>query len=193
MNNKIFTYLLIAFLLVFVGTGAFMFFSNRQTNNTLTKEQVSPTLSEEKAAPPKFEMTEGEMKLVSEKQSYTKGEKVTVNIEADSGDKSVVGYDTIFIYDPLAFEFVSANSSISDYKVYSYKKESYLTLTAVKNLSSAPSPLKSRIATLVFTATKSGKYNFSLKSSMGSEKTDMVTEKTEVLSPALNSITVQIN
>ena len=192
MNNKILTYLLIAFLAVFVVSGAFMFFSNKKTDSTVSNESISPAVSEE-TTQPKIEPTEGSMKLILDKGSYTKGEKVSINLEADSGDKSVVGYDVILSYDPLAFEFVSASSSLADYKLYSYKKENYLTLTAVKNLSSASSPLKSRIATLVFSPIKSGEYNFSLEASINSEKTNMVTDKTEVLSPELDGVTIKIN
>lgn len=191
MNNKILTYLLIAFLAVFVVSGAFMFFSNKKTNSTVSNEMISPAVTEETTQPEKS--TEGFMKLTLEKGSYAKEEKVSINLEADSGDKSVVGYDVILSYDPMAFEFVSAASSLTDYKLYSYKKEGYLTLTAVKNLSSASSPLKSRIATLIFNPIKSGEYGFSLKASMNSEKTNMVTDKTEVLSPELNEVMIKIN
>lgn len=192
MNNKTLTYLLIAFLAVFVVSGAFMFFSNKKTESTISNELISPAVSEE-ITQPKTEPTEGLMKLVLDKGSYIKGEKVSINLEADSGDKSVVGYDVILSYDPMAFEFVSATSSLADYKLYSYKKENYLTLTAVKNLSSASSPLKSRIATLVFSPIKSGEYNFSLEASINTEKTNMVTDKTEVLSPELNGVMIKIN
>ena len=192
MNNKIITYLLIAFLTVFIVTGVFMLFSNKKTDNTLLNELISPTISEE-TTQPMTEPTEGFMKLTLDKGSYMKGEKVSINLEADSGDKSVVGYDVILSYDPLAFEFVSATSSLSDYKLYSYKKENYLTLTAVKNLSSASSPLKSRIATLVLSPIKSGEYSFSLEPSINSEKTNMVTDETEVLSPELNEVIIKVN
>lgn len=192
MNNKTLIYLLITFLAVFVVSGAFMFFSNKKTERTISNELISQAVSEE-ITQPKTEPTEGFMKLTLDKGSYMKGEKVFINLEADSGDKSVVGYDVILSYDPLAFEFVSATSSLSDYKLYSYKKENYLTLTAVKNLSSALSPLKSRIATLVLSPIKSGEYSFSLESSINSEKTHMVTDDTEVLSPELNGVMIKIN
>lgn len=187
MNNKIFTYLLAIFFAVFIGTGIFLVFSNKKTDNKISTEKIiTPT-----TAP-----AEGLMKLTFNdklKTSYKTGEKISINIEADSGEKNIVGYDVVFFYDPLAFEFVSANSSISDYKIYSYKKGNYLILTAVKNLSSASSSLNSKIATLVFDAKKSGKYNFSLKAMYGSEKTDMVTDKTEVLSPVLNELIAEVN
>lgn len=192
MNNKTLTYLLIAFLVVFVVTGVFMFFSNKKTESIVSNESISPAVSEE-TTQTKTEPTEGLMKLVLDKGSYMKGEKVSINLEADSGDKSVVGYDVVLSYDPMAFEFVNATSSLVDYKLYSYKKENYLTLTAVKNLSSASSPLKSRIATLVFNPIKSGEYSFSLEASINSEKTNMVTDKTEVLSPELNEVMIKTN
>lgn len=191
MNNRFFTYLLVAFLAIFVGSGIFMLFSNKKTVNVTSKVVTKA----EDIITPKITMTEGFMKLTLDqlKTSYKKGEKVSINIEADSGEKNIVGYDVVFFYDPLAFEFVSVNSSISDYKIYSYKKGNYLTLTAVKNLSSALSPLNSKIATLVFDSKKSGKYSFFLKAIYDSEKTDMVTDKTEILSPELNRVTIDIN
>ena len=194
MNNKTFFYLLIAFLAVFVGSGVSLLFSNKNADKTTSGGSNIPTTQEEMITP-KIVMTEGSMKLALDqlKTSYKKGDKINISIEADSGDKNIVGYDVILFYDPLAFEFISAISSISDYKVYSLQKENYLTLTAVKNLSSTSSPLLSKIVTLVFDSRKSGKYNFTLKASTGSERTDLVTDKTEVLSPALNEITVNVN
>ena len=188
MNNKI---LLTAFLVVFFGIGAVLLLSNKKTDNT--KESMTPTINEKKMITPKMTLTEGAMELVTDKGSYKMGDKISMSINIDSGDKNIVGYDAVLFYDPLAFEFISASSALSDYKVYSYKKENYLTLTAVKNLSSAASPLKSKAVTLVFDSKKSGKYNFSLKTSAGSEKTDLVTDKTEVFSPELNEITININ
>jgi len=169
-----------------------MLFSNKNKDTKVSDEPISPAVIEETSTP-KTEPTEGSIKLTLEKGSYVKGEKVSINLEADSGDKSVVGYDIVLSYDPMAFEFVSATSSLSDYKLYSYKKENHLTLTAVKNLSSASSPLKSKIATLVFNPIKLGEYNFTLESSINSEKTNMVTDKTEILSPELNGVMIKTN
>lgn len=190
-KSKTLMYILVAFFVVFIVGGIFLVFSNKKTVKIAPQESESSTSVIPSPTATAALPSVGYMKLVAG-NTNKKGDKISLEIMANSGNKNIVGYDVVFFYDPLAFDFVSADSFLSDYKVYSYKKGNYLTLTAIKSLSSSASPLNSKIVTLFFNSKKAGKYNFALKSSSGVEKTDMVTDKTEVLSPELNEINIEI-
>ena len=105
------------------------------------------------------------------------------------------GYDLVLAYDPMAFEFVGATSSLVDFKIYSYKRDGYLSFLATKTLQNQASSVfaQTKIADLVFKPIKSGRFNFSLKSVMSNDKTDLVTDKTEVISPKLNELEIEVN
>lgn len=190
-KSKTLMYILVAFFVVFIVGGIFLLFSNKKTIKIAPQESESSSTSVAPSPTAAALPSVGYMKLVAG-NTNKKGDKISLEIMANSGNKNIVGYDVVFFYDPLAFDFVSADSFLSDYKVYSYKKGNYLTLTAIKSLSSSASPLNSKIVTLFFNSKKAGKYNFALKSSSGVEKTDMVTDKTEVLSPELNEVTIEV-
>ncbi|MFH0979871.1 MAG: cohesin domain-containing protein [Candidatus Roizmanbacteria bacterium] len=191
-NNKIFIYLLVMFFAFFIGTSIFLIINKQQPppgNETETPTVVP--LAE-------TEPTEGTLNLVfdqEEETSFPKGEEITINLEADSMEKNIVGYDVVLSYDPLAFEFVKATSVLADFKIYSYKKDSYLTLLGTKILQSqTPSVFdKTKIVSLVFRPLKAGQFDFALKPVFNKDKTDFITDETKILSPALNELKVEIN
>lgn len=188
MNNKTLSYIFAGLLVLLISTGLFVTRFNNQKKENSAATTVATTVA------PTMRPTEGYLRIVSNdiKKIFNRGEKISLDLEASSMDKNIVGYDIILSYDPLAFDFVSVDTAISDYKIYSYKRDGYITLTAMKNLSSTPSPLKGKIASLVFKSLKQGIFKFSLKPSIGLEKTNFVTDKTEVLNPELNEIDVTI-
>ena len=121
--------------------------------------------------------------------------QVKIDLLADSNGKNITGYDLVLAYDPMAFEFVGATSSLVDFKIYSYKRDGYLSFLATKTLQNQASSVfaQTKIADLVFKPIKSGRFNFSLKSVMSNDKTDLVTDKTEVISPKLNELEIEVN
>jgi len=219
-KNKIFKYLLVVFFAVFVGTGIFMLLSGRPKNpnekistvkvndtqnansngvdfpeettavipTTATATTTGSTIT---AAPSSTSMTletdlsNGQMKV---------GDMVELSLFADSMGKNIVGYDVVLYYDSLNFDFLRGLTSLSDYHIYTYKKGHYFTITGLKTLQSAPSPMTkaNKLATLTFKATKAGKFEFSLLPSNGGDKTDLITDKTEVLVPALNKVVIDV-
>jgi hypothetical protein len=203
-KNKVFIYLLIIFFAVFVGTGLFVGMDSKKqqsatTNegaSTTTKEDVA-TLKQENMVIPTVPPTVGALSLTSA-ASYALTDNVTLNLEGQSFGKNIVGYDTIIYYDPLSFEFIESKSNLADFKIYSYNRGNYLLLTAVKSLDSqTPTVLGSEtgnqpMASIVFKPKKIGKSNFSLRQSAGQDVTDLVTDQTEVLNPALSDLSVEI-
>lgn len=209
-KNKIFKYLLVIFFAVFIGTGIFLLISNKSKNS---EEKISsvrvdfpdePTAVIPTAASPiatgggtitavpssvsmilKTDLTNNQMKV---------GDIVELSLLADSNGKNIVGYDVIIYYDSLAFDFKRGLSSLPDYNIFTYKKGHYFTITGLKTLQSAPSPMtkNSKLATLTFEATKPGSFEFVLKPSNNADKTDLITDKTEILMPELNKVTIEV-
>lgn len=206
-KNKVFIYLLVVFFAVFVGTGLFLVSGGKKNNPNVNQQQASTsatrevetaTLKQENLVIPTAGPTEGSLSLVPQKKEVMLAESVNIDLKAQSEGKNIVGYDIVLFYDPLSFEFVEAKSTIPDFKIYSYNRGTYLLLTSVKSLSSqAPTVFGSEtdgqtIATLNFKPKKSGKFNFSLRQSTGSDVTDLVTDETEVLSPSLIDTSIEV-
>ena len=215
-KNKIFKYLLVAFFAVFIGTGLFLL----MTNKTKTPKEKISTIRVEDAKNSKTDFPEENTALiptvavtsndtttdqVATTSSLTLetnlsgnkmkvGDMVEINLFGDSNGKNIVGYDVVIYYDSLAFDFKRGLSSLSDYNIFTYKKGHFFTITGLKTLQSAPSPMTkaNKLATLTFEATKTGQFEFSLKTSNDKDKTDLITDKTEVLIPTLNQLTVDV-
>lgn len=187
-NKTIFVYLLVIFLAVFIGTSVFLIFANKKP--VVEKAAVSTSL-----AIPTVKPTEGSLSFKQENEALlSAGNNLVIDLMADSNGKNITGYDLALSYDPLAFEFVNAESSLTDFKIYTYKRDNYLSFLATKSPQNQTSAvfIQTKIASLVFKPIKVGKFIFSLKSLIGKDKTDLVTDKTEILIPTLNQITINV-
>lgn len=202
-RNKTFMYLLLTFFAIFIATGLFVGLGNKKNpepaiNGQAATSQEPATLKQENMVIPTIKPTEGALAITADSPTATLSTPVSIKLSGNSNSKNIVGYDTVIFYDPLAFEFVEAKSELADFKIYSYNRGNYLMLTAVKSLDSkAPTVLGSGtgnepMATISFKPKKTGKFNFSLKLSAEKDVTDLVTDQTEVLSPALSDMTVEI-
>lgn len=189
MNNKVFTYMLGLFFVVFIGSGIFLIISNKKPT---VKEQ---TATINNTVPPTITMTRGFINLKSEVALYDQNTPINLGLIADSSGENVTAFDTVISYDPMSIDFVSADSSDPNFKVYTYKKDNRLTLTVAKTgLSAEPSVFKGgEIVKLVFTSRAKGDFIFEVLPQFGKETTKFVNEKTEVISPGVNKITVKVN
>ena len=126
-NNKIYVYLLVIFFAVFVGTGIFLILSNKKPPAEKEAITTSSTI-------PTAEPTQGSLnlKLENEEISLSTDKELKIDLIADSNEKNIVGYDLVLSYDPLAFDFVKATSNLADFKIYSYKRDGYLSFLATK-------------------------------------------------------------
>lgn len=188
-KNKIFVYLLVIFFAVFIGTSVFLVMNSKKTlsGNTMPTSVIVPT-----AKPVQGSM---DIKLPENQgSSMTLDKELKIDLMADSNAKNIVGYDLVLTYDTSSFDFVSATSDLTDFKIYSYQKDGYISLLATKTLQSQMSSVftQTKIASLVFKPLKAGNYVFSLKPIMGKDKTDLVTDKTEVLDPKLNELKIEV-
>lgn len=194
-KNKIFIYLLVIFFAVFIGTGIFLVANNKKT--TINEQAASTSIiKEEKMIIPTAELTQGSLnlKLENEEISLSTDKELEINLVADSNEKNIVGYDLVLSYDPSSFDFVGATSNLADFKIYSYKRDGYLSFLAAKTLQSQTSSVftQTKIASLVFRPVKTGKFTFSLKPLIGKDKTNLVTDKTEVINPKLNELEIEV-
>jgi len=188
-NKTIFVYLLVIFFAVFIGTSIFLILNNKKPlseKETITTTMIIPTVKP----------TQGSLNLKIENGeiSLSRDKEIKIDLVADSNEKNIVGYDLVLSYDPLAFDFVKATSNLADFKIYSYKRDNYLSFLATKTLQSQTSSvfIQTKIASLVFKPIKTGKFSFSLKPLIGKDKTDLVTDKTEVINPKLNELEIEV-
>jgi len=194
MNNKI-IYLLVFFFAIFVGTGLFL--AGQSKSSTKVASGNLATLKQENIVIPTAVPTVGSLSLTGE-ESYSFADNVVVNLSVNSNGENIVGYDVILYYDPTAFEFVTAESTLGDFTIYPKDYGNYLFLTSVKSVGSQTATIlgtgtsETAIANLTFRAKKIGNYNFSLRQSAGNEKTNLVTDQTEVLNPALTDLTIEV-
>lgn len=193
-KNKIFKYLLVVFFAAFVGTGIFLIMSNK---TKIPKEKISTARVDFPEEIPTVATTNSvsmalETNLPGNQMKV--GDTIELNLFADSNGKNIVGYDVVMYYDSLAFDFLKGITMLPDYNIFTYKKGHYFTITGLKKLQSAPSSMTkvNKLATLTFEATKAGKFEFSLKSSNEKDKTDLVTDKTEILVPELNKVMIDV-
>lgn len=177
--KNILVYLLVIFFAIFVGTSIFLVLNNKK-----------PVAEKTMIASSSLNLT-----LENKKINLSTDKEVKIDLLADSNGKNITGYDLVLAYDPLAFEFVGATSSLTDFKIYTYKRDGYLSFLATKTLQNETSSVftQTKIASFVFKPIKVGKFNFSLKSSMSNDKTDLVTDQTEVITPKLNELEIEVN
>ncbi len=191
-KGRIFRLILISLLFIFI-IGALFLLTKRpkkekievQKNNNLLISPINSPTDLQKGA---------YLKLKSDSNRLKVNQSLNMQIIADSADEEIVGFDILLTYDRSAFDFVKAVSLLSDFKVYSYKKENYLILTAIKSpQSNAPSVFKEMpVLTLSFTPKTSGQFDFILKEKIGKETTGLMNNKTERIFPVLSDLKIEI-
>jgi hypothetical protein len=190
-DKKIYKYLILAFFIVFIGTGLFLVNSKKSTSDVVKNsiEQKAISFQTEPT-----EATENYLRLSAVSTSVNKGENTVLDIIADSNGKNISGYDIVLSYNPIAFDFSDIKSTLPDFKIYSYKKNNYLTFLGTKILQSKRETIfkGEKIATLTYKALKSGQYEFALKEAIDKDKTDFVTSQTEIIKPLVNKLKVEI-
>ncbi|MDO9028772.1 MAG: hypothetical protein Q7U68_07975 [Candidatus Roizmanbacteria bacterium] len=198
-KNKIFTYLLVVFFAIFIGTGIFLLIANKKTFSPNEQAASTSIIKEEKMIIPTAAPTRGFINLQLDNNlnidNFVKGDLINLELLGDSDGENITGFDVLINYDPLTFDFIKAESKLSAFKVYSFIKNNRLTLTVVKtSQDKALTVFKgSSIVSLVFKSKKSGNFTFAILSSFGKETTKFVNDKTEVIYSATNEIKVTIN
>jgi len=124
---------------------------------------------------------------------FSKNSAVTLQIKASSEGRQVVGYDVVVTYDKTAFDFVKATSLMDDFKVYSYDRPTYVSLSAIKSLqdNNVTTWNNQSLSELTFQPKKTGTYIFSL-TSVGKETSKLVDEKAETIYPSTGQLQLEV-
>jgi len=178
-------------IVLLVGLGAFAFFSAQQKKPTtpVRPSRVSSTVPSVTPRP-----ILGSMTISSTSSRFSKGSPVTLQIQASSQGRQVVGYDAVVTYDKTAFDFVKAMSLMNDFKVYSYDRPTYVSLSAIKSLQDNKVITWSNqsLVELTFQPKKTGTFIFSLNP-VGKEASKLVDEKAQVIYPSTGKLELEIN
>ncbi len=194
-NNKFYLYLiLVLFLIVFIGSGLYLFF----VKNPAVKKEGAAFVKGEKLIIPTAPVTRGflNIKLPEDaKASYLAGETVNLQLVGDSDSEDISAFDVLLGYDILAFDFVKANSVSSMYRVFTFKKDNQLRLTVARIAKTTEKSVfsNSPLINLVFTSKKSGEFVFGIIPASGKETTKFVNDKTETIYPKVNDLRITVN
>lgn len=195
--QKILYILVFLLLAIFLITNFILFFYQKTQNKNLSQKKqtnveiVSPKIEEKSI---KIEKTQGEILISSAKTKYLVGEKIEIDVKANLENEDIVGYDLIFSYNPQGVDYLSANSLIPSFSVYTYKKDNKVFLTGVKNPQTKESIIfkNNSILKLIFQAKNQGVYKIDIISKDGPSKTKLVNINTKEFYPQLSSVAIEV-
>lgn len=98
---------------------------NSQINQTEVTKKIVPT----ETILPK----EGNLSFSLPQSPFTVNQPIEIKITGSFPDKDIVGFDLLLGYDDKNLEFVGARSLLSDFRLFSFKKEGMIRITAVKS------------------------------------------------------------
>jgi len=138
MNKKYFVIALLV-LLVAVLIGRLLFFGNKKRPNL--SQQVVPT---EQTIPTATNSTkQGSLDFFISSPSLMVNQPVEIKINGSLAGRKITGFDLLLGYDDSNFDFIKATSLLDDFRIFSFKKNGMIRITAVKSLSAtAPTVLE---------------------------------------------------
>lgn len=178
-------------LVLLVGVGTFAFFSSQQNK---TSAPVRPTRVTSTVPTITLRPVIGVMTISSAGGvRLSKSSPVTVQVQASSQGRQVVGYDVVVTYDKTGFNFVKAASLMDDFKIYSYDRPTYVSLSAIKSLqdSKVTTWNNQSLVELTFQPKKAGTYTFSL-TPIGKEASKLVDEKAQAIYPSTGQLQLEV-
>lgn len=178
-------------VILLVGLGAFAFFSTqqKQTSAPTRPTRVTSTVPSVTPRPVIGAMTISSSGGVR----FSKSSPVTVQVQASSQGRQIVGYDVVVTYDKTAFDFVKAVSLMDNFKVYSYDRPTYVSLSAIKSLqdNKVTTWNNQSLMELTFQPKKAGTFTFSL-APVGKESCKLVDEKTQAIYPSTGQLQLEV-
>ncbi|MBI4973289.1 hypothetical protein HZC27_01630 [Candidatus Roizmanbacteria bacterium] len=180
---------IIAFILLVV-LGAFVYFSTQKnTSAPIRPNRVTSTVPTVTPRP-----VIGTMTISSSGGArFSKSSPVTLQVQASSQGRQVVGYDVVVTYDKAGFDFVKATSLMEDFKIYSYDRPTYVSLSAIKSLqdNKVATWTNQALVDLTFQPKKAGTFSFSL-APVGKEASKLVDEKAEGIYPSTGQLQLEV-
>ncbi len=183
-KNKVLYFLII--IIIFLTLTAFLFWLFKQNKNSLPKNEEE-SIVEKKTA---FFKIRTENNLLRS----AKDNDLSLLIEADSDNKDISGADIILLYDKNSFQLVRVEEEDKDFNLVSLPKEGCVIFTLNKLLQKkTPAIWKEKLlAKVIFKPLKTGRFLFSIKSSLGKEKTQMVDVNNQIIIPEVDEQTIEI-
>lgn len=134
------------------------------------------------------------LEMRSLKSSVNSGEEFTIGVYGFSGGRDVVGFDILIGIDQNAFEVKSITSQLSDYIVRDFNRESYFSITGIKNPQKNDVTILDNTAllTVVLKAKQKGESMVTLLASEGNERTKYVDNNVAILTPQLGSVLINV-
>lgn len=191
VNKNQYLFVMVGVLVVFVVIIGFLFLN--QSKKTIV-QNTNQNMVETTPVPTKI-VNRGSLMLVTYMPSVKVGEQLVMTVVGESEKQLVTGFDTLVSYDTSAFDFVEGKSKLDNFSLYTFKRSSHITITAVKALQSTTPTMFSQlpVMTLTFMPKKAGSYAFSVKSQIGKETTQIVTDQSEKLNPGESTVTVKVD
>lgn len=189
----------IIFLVVFIlGVTIILFLFSSKKNNNLNKgpnfsiNEKKENIKENN----KFTTEKPYLKLYSSLSILKPNQVFSVEIKSDSLNQQIVGIDILIRFDKKKLKFLSANSLIKDFKVYSSEEDNILSLTFIQNLNSREKIYLTgeTLAKIDFQALEVGKTQVEVVSDYKNRQSFFVNEKTEKIYPQLidNNLLVEV-
>lgn len=124
---------------------------------------------------------------------FSNSSPITVQIQASSEGRQIVGYDVVVTYDKTGFDFVKATSLMDDFKIYSYDRPTYVSLSAIKSLQDDKSTSwnNQSLVELTFQPKNTGAFTFSL-TPVGKEASKLVDEKAQAIYPSTGQLQLEV-
>ncbi len=182
----VFVFILIAFILFFLYENT----KNKFQENNFSVNPTQP-LNNQPTTPP----TEGLFSLKTiDGNNKVAQKELQIDLIASSETRPIVGYDVVVAYDSDYIDILSAQSLISDFNSYTSKKKDQYAVTGAKKLTSSDPIVFDHISILRFTVLPKKKGTVSLKvvSQLGAEKSQMVDDKTHIMLPFAEALTLEI-
>lgn len=177
-------------LILLIGLGTFAFFSTQQKKPSAPIRPSRVTSTAPSVTPRPIL---GSMTISSAAPRVSKSSPVTVKIQASSEGRQVVGYDVVVTYDKTGFDFVKATSLMDDFKIYSYDRPTYVSLSAIKSLQDDKVTTwnNQSLVELTFQPKKVGNFTFSL-APIGKEASKLVDEKAQAIYPSTGQLQLEV-
>lgn len=124
------------------------------------------------------------------------GEEITVRAYADSQGADINGYDLLLAYDSSKFKIVRVESAKKTFKVYTYDRGSYYSITGIKDLndtSATPFTPDKPLLTFVLRGVEPGVHFLEVIPSRGKETSKFVDADVTVIKPQLQPIRLEFN
>ncbi|MBI2641199.1 hypothetical protein HYW87_01220 [Candidatus Roizmanbacteria bacterium] len=191
-KTVLFRFVLVVILLF---AGLAIFYLYRAAKTTPREQNFSSTPVVQAESVPTLPPTTGVILLQSPVDAQLRAlQQFDVEVKATSDGKAVVGYDLVLTFDPEEIEVQKATSLVNDFTLYPVKKEKYYSLTATKGVEVKTQSVfnNTPIAKFTLLPKKSGTIRLALTRQLGVEKTQMVDEQSQILSPQVNEITLEV-